>query len=220
MIITIDGPAGSGKSTAARNLARRLGAAYLDTGATYRAVALKALREGVDLCDDTALAKTARAAEIHLSPEPDGVRVRLDGADVTREIRSERVSGAASTLAKSAELREVLVELQRRIGRELGSFVAEGRDQGSVVFPDADVKFYVTAPAEVRAQRRCSELLEAGEQASYEKVLEGIRARDEADTNRNVAPLVKPDNAIEIDTSDNTPEDTLQELIRHVEGVR
>ncbi|MGC9454999.1 MAG: (d)CMP kinase [Phycisphaerae bacterium] len=220
MIITIDGPAGSGKSTAARNLARRLGAAYLDTGATYRAVALKALRDGLDLSDESAVAAAAQSADIHLCPEADGVRVWLDGREVSREIRSEEVSGAASTLAKSPQVRDVLVDLQRRIGRELGSFVAEGRDQGSVVFPDADVKFFVTASPEIRAERRYNELIEAGEQASYEKVLEGIIARDEADSKRDVAPLVKPDDAIEIDTSGNTVEQTLQQLMRHVEDAR
>ncbi|MFP3938239.1 MAG: (d)CMP kinase [Phycisphaerae bacterium] len=218
MIITIDGPAGSGKSTAARNLARRLRAAYLDTGATYRAVALKALRDGLDLSDDSAIAAAAREADIHLSPEADGVRVWLDGEEVTREIRSEDVSSAASALAKSPQLREVLVELQRRIGRELGSFIAEGRDQGSVVFPEADVKFYVTASPEIRAERRCRELTEAGRDANYEKVLQGILARDDADSSRTVAPLVKPDDAVEIDTSKNTVEQTLEQLVQHVEA--
>ncbi len=220
MIITIDGPAGAGKSTAARNLARALGLAFLDTGATYRAVALKALREGLDTSDDSAVASVARNADIRLSPEPDGIRVWLDGDDVTGEIRSERVSAASSDLARSAEVRGVLVELQRRIGRELGDFVAEGRDQGSVVFPDADLKFYITASAKVRARRRQQELVAAGERADYEEVLSAIRARDTADTGREVAPLVKPDDAIEIDTSGNTVEQTLQQLLRHVEAER
>jgi cytidylate kinase len=220
MIITIDGPAGSGKSTAARRLARRLGMAYLDTGATYRAMALKALREGLDLSDEAALAAAAREADIRLSPESDGIRVWLDGSEVTRDIRSEEVSEASSALARSPEVREVLVDLQRRIGRELGDFVAEGRDQGSVVFPEADVKFYVTASAEVRAQRRQQELTEAGEPARYEDVLAGIRRRDEGDRRRDVAPLVRPAGAIEVDTSGNTIEQTQAELLRHLEPVR
>ena len=220
MIVTIDGPAGSGKSTAARELARRLGVAYLDTGATYRAATLKALREGVDLSDDSALAAAVRDADIRLSPEPDGVRVWLDGREVTREIRSEEVSQASSALARSPQVREVLVELQRRIGREVGEFVAEGRDQGSVVFPEADVKFYVTASAEVRARRRQQELAEAGEDARYEDVLSAIRRRDAGDRGRQVAPLVKPEGAVEIDTSSNTIEQTQAQLLAHLEGVR
>ena len=154
MIITIDGPAGSGKSTAARELAKALGIAFLDTGATYRAVTLKALRAGVNLADTDALLAAAKAARIEVNPGELGAQVILDGHDVTAEIRSVEVTENAHYVADNLPVREVLVELQRRLGAALGSFVTEGRDQGSVVFPQADIKFYLDASPDVRAQRR------------------------------------------------------------------
>jgi len=220
MIITIDGPAGSGKSTAARGLARALGIAYLDTGATYRAVTLKALRDGVDLEDEVALVALARRIDLKLIPGPEGPVVLLDGEDVSGEIRSEEVSNSSHHVAGSPAVRAVLVDLQRRIGRQLGDFVAEGRDQGSVVFPEADVKFFLIARPEQRARRRHEDLLAAGENVEYTQVLRAIRKRDARDSSRSVAPLVKPEGAIEIDTSDNTIEQTAAELLRRVEAGR
>lgn len=220
MIVTIDGPAGSGKSTAARELAKALGIAYLDTGATYRAVTLKALRTGIDLADEQALLDVARQADIVLEPCGQTLRVLLDGQDVSREIRSLAVTDNAHYVARSPAVREVLVELQRRIGSALGSFVSEGRDQGSVVFPRADVKFYMDAPPEVRAKRRWQELLADGEPADYQKVLDAIVQRDGRDRARAVAPLVKPDGCIEIDTADKTIEQVCAELLRHAEASR
>ncbi len=217
MIITIDGPAGSGKSTAARNLARHLGVAFLDTGATYRAATLKALREQVDPEDEDALARLTRQADIHLEPGPDGLVVRLDGEDVSEPIRTPRVTDHAKYLARSPKVREVLVELQRRIGRELGSFVTEGRDQGSVVFPDADVKFYLDADPSQRARRRAEELRQKGQDADPDEVLQAIQQRDASDRNRAVGPLVCPDDAVVIDNSAMTPEQTLAALLDHVE---
>ncbi len=217
MIITIDGPAGSGKSTAARRLANELGLAYLDTGATYRAATLKALREGVELTDESALASLVRQADIRLTPLPDGVRVSLDGQDVSREIRSPEVSDNAHYLARSSRVREVLVELQRRLGRELGSFVTEGRDQGSVVFPEADFKFYLDATAEVRALRRYHEMMEDGQDANYLSTLQGIIERDGRDRTRAVAPLICPDDAYALDTSEMSIEEVVRELRRLVE---
>ncbi|MBS3735196.1 MAG: (d)CMP kinase [Phycisphaerae bacterium] len=216
MVITIDGPAGSGKSTAARNLARALGIAYLDTGATYRAVTLKALREGVDLEDADALADAAGRARIHLSPEPAATRVWLDGEDVSETIRSEAVSEKSYYPARSPQVREVLVALQRRIGAELGSFVAEGRDQGTVVFPDADVKFYLVADASERAKRRCAELRARGESCNEQKVRTAIERRDRRDRTRDVAPLIKPDGAIEVDTTDRDVAAMDAALLAHV----
>ncbi len=220
MIITIDGPAGSGKSTAARNLARRLDVAFLDTGATYRAATLRALREGVDLNDKAALARCARQARIELDPDGGELRVRLDGQDVSRDIRTSRVTDNVRHLANSPQVREVLVELQRSIGGQLGSFVTEGRDQGSVVFPDADVKFFLQADPAVRAERRLAELRNAGEDVSYQAVLDAIEQRDHNDRTRPVGPLVEPEGAIEIDTTDLSPEQTLNALEQHVKEAR
>jgi CMP/dCMP kinase len=216
MVITIDGPAGSGKSTAARELARALGIAFLDTGATYRAVTLKALRSGVDLQDEAALAAIARGLDIRMVPTDRQVGVWLDGQDVSRDIRSEEVSANSHYAARCPAVREVLVELQRRLGRQLGSFVTEGRDQGTVVFPQADVKFYLDARAETRAARRCEELRAAGEDADYQRVLDGIVQRDLRDSTRQAAPLKRPDDAVVVDTSDHTIEQTAAELLQHV----
>ncbi len=218
MIITIDGPAGSGKSTAARELAHALGVAYLDTGATYRAVTLKAMREGVDLENPDELTNVARRADISLKPLPSGTGVALDGRDVSKEIRSEEVSVNSYYIAHCPQVRSVLVDLQRQIGQRLGDFVAEGRDQGSVVFPEADVKFYLDAAPEVRARRRFDEMQSGGEQVDYQEVLENIRQRDGRDRSRDVAPLVKPEGAIEIDTSNNTIEQVTAKLLEHVKA--
>jgi len=220
MIITIDGPAGAGKSTAARKLAQKLRIAYLDTGATYRAVTLKALRNGVDLTDQDALTAIARQIDLRLAPNPNGTRVIMDGRDVTEEIRSVEVTENARHVAGAAAARQVLAELQRRLGRQLGDFVAEGRDQGSVVFPEADVKFYLVAEAKTRAQRRHRELVKQGQSVSLQQVLAAIERRDRSDRNRQVAPLVKPDGAIVIDNTDKTIEQTAAELAAHVEAAR
>lgn len=220
MIVTIDGPAGSGKSTAARNLAGALGIAFLDTGATYRAVTLKALREGADLTDEQTLVDTARRMDLQMRYDEERLVVLLDGEDVSTEIRTSQVTDNTHFIARSGPVREVLVNLQRRIGRELGEFVTEGRDQGSVVFPGADVKFFLIADPRERAERRCEELRVAGENADVESILNAMSRRDRSDSTRQVAPLVKPEGAIEIDTSNNTIEQTAAELLRLVEAAR
>lgn len=217
MIITIDGPAGSGKSMVARRLAQELGIAHLDTGATYRAVTLKALEEGTDLEDSAALARLARQAHVELVMDPAGARVLLDGRDVSAGIRSEHVTRQSYYLARSAQVREVLVALQRRLGEQLGSFIAEGRDQGSVVFPHAQVKFYLDAAPPIRAQRRYRELLDRGQGADYQQVLADLMQRDDRDRSRRVGPLRPAKDAIVVDTSDLTVEQVVAELKRHVE---
>jgi cytidylate kinase len=218
MIITIDGPAGSGKSTAARNLAASLGVSFLDTGATYRAVTLRALLAGDDLSDAARLAEHARQMDIQLIAGPDGLRVRLDGRDVTEAIRAEKVSRNAHYVANAPEVRQVLVDLQRRIGRQLGDFVTEGRDQGTVVFPEADLKFYLDADPAERARRRCKELAQRGEKADDAEVLSALVARDERDRTRAVAPLCAAEGAIRLDTTHNTIEQTLQQMLAHVQS--
>ncbi len=200
MIITIDGPAGSGKSTAARKLAARLEIPYLDTGAMYRAVALKALREGVDFHDPEALAAVARAARIRLDCGPTHTRVILDGHDVSEAIRMIEITELTNHVAKNQAIREILIEKQREIARELGSVVTEGRDQGSVVFPEADVKFVLDASVEKRAERRHTELMADGQDVPLERVLANLNQRDNNDR-RQWAPLLEPGRAICIDTT-------------------
>jgi len=202
MVITIDGPAGVGKSTASRGLAAALGIAYLDTGATYRAVTYQAMELRIDLGDEAALADVAREIDIELPGGSDGAAVLISGKDVSSEIRTPQITARTRHAAGSPLVRGLLVELQRKIGRRLGSFVTEGRDQGSVVFPDADVKFYLDASPQVRARRRTDELHAAGAEADYDRILAAIIDRDRRDASREVGPLVKPDGAIVIDTSE------------------
>ncbi len=216
MRITIDGPAGSGKSTAARRLAQRLDIPYLDTGAMYRAVTLQGLREGIDLSDPDALTAVARRADIRLVPRPEGVQVLLGGEDVSRAIRTAEISDNAHHAANCPGVRAVMVELQQRIGAELGDFVTEGRDQGSVVFPAAELKFYLDADPTVRAERRYEELTRAGERVEFQDLLESILIRDRRDRSRAVGPLVSPQGAIEIDTTHMTVEQTTERLLEIV----
>lgn len=220
MIITIDGPAGSGKSTAARNLATRLGIAFLDTGATYRAVTLKALETGIDLADEDALCEVARNCDVSFEPAPQGLRVLLDGRDVSTEIRTSRVSEMSRYAAASPKVREVLVNLQRRLGAELGSFVTEGRDQGTVVFPQANLKVYLDADPAVRARRRHAELAASGHKDSYESVLSAIADRDARDRGRAVGPLSKPKDAVVIDTSNMEIQQVEEMLVQLAEALR
>ena len=206
LVVTIDGPAGSGKSTTARLVAARLGYAYLDTGAMYRAMTVKAIRKGIDPRNEELLAGMARQTEITVETHPDGTRVILDGQDVTDQLRSTDVTRASSPVSAVKAVRERMVELQRRIGAA-GGIVAEGRDMGSVVFPDADLKFYLDAGLECRALRRKKELETGGTPVDLGEVREYILARDERDSSREHSPLVVPTDAIVIDTTDLTIEE-------------
>jgi len=203
MIITIDGPAGSGKSTAARKLAARLDIAYLDTGAMYRALAFAASQRGVDLNDEPALLDFARSVRLELDCGPTHTRVRVDGRDVSEAIRTMEVSTKTSQLAECQAVRDLMVERQRRLGRTLKSFVAEGRDQGSVVFPGADTKFVLEASLERRAHRRYQEMTTGGEDVDIALVMANLKARDQVDLKQWEALLV-PGRAIVIDTTELT----------------
>jgi cytidylate kinase len=210
MIVTIDGPAGSGKSTAARQLAERLGFDFLDTGAMYRAVALHSLALGVDLNDVERIAQIAHRMEI----DAVGPIVLVDGRDVTAAIRTPEVTSAASQVAAIPEVRTAMVRLQRKAaeGRDV---VSEGRDQGTVVFPNAECKFYLTADPNERARRRRLELAAQGEQIAFEDLLRQILERDTRDETRDTAPLRAADDALRIDTSNLSPDET----VRHMEAV-
>ena len=224
MIITIDGPAGSGKSTAARQLAKALGIAYLDTGAMYRALTLAALRRKLDLANEAALEELARGLDLRLEQTGGQLRVILAGQDASREIRQAEVTENAHYAARAPGVRAVLVDKQRQIGLQLnrsaGGVVAEGRDQGSVVFPDADFKFFLDATPEVRARRRCEEMLADGQQADFQQVLQALLTRDGRDRSRLAAPLVVPEGAIQIDTSRMSIEEVTLRLKQVVERGR
>ncbi len=207
MIVTIDGPAGSGKSSAARKLAALLGFRFLDTGAMYRAVALHCLQSQVAQDDESSVSNAAAAAGIEFVDE----RLLLNGRDVTAAIRTAEVTEAASLVATYAAVRARLVELQRSVA-ETDDIVTEGRDQGTVVFPDAQCKFFLTADARERAVRRRDELQADGEEVSLEEMLTAIRQRDERDLSRTHSPLRRAEDAIEIDTSALTLDEVIAEL--------
>jgi CMP/dCMP kinase len=200
LIIAIDGPVGSGKSTVARRLAALMGYVYVDTGAMYRALALKAIRRGVALEDAAALEALARGTRIDLRAQDGTQQVFLDGEDVTAAIRSPECSQASSKLAVVPGVRKVLVAEQRRAG-EQGGVVMEGRDIGSVVFPDADLKIFLTASPEVRAERRWREHQQKGEGVTLERTLEEIHERDRRDRERATSPLVRAKDAVVVDST-------------------
>jgi len=208
VLIAIDGPAGAGKSTVARKVAEELGFVLVDTGAMYRVVALAASRKGYAFSDDEPVAALAerlaneRSIRLEQDPSPDstGVRVFLDGEDVSRAIRTPEMSLGASRVSAIPRVREALLAMQRQAG-EGGGVVLEGRDIGTVVFPDAEVKFYLTATSTERATRRHSELSAKGQQVSLEDTLADVEKRDRADTLRPVAPLKQADDAILVDSS-------------------
>ena len=200
MIITIDGPAGSGKSTAARKLAARLEVPYLDTGAMYRAVTLAGIDRKLDLADEGAVVELVTGLRMELDCGPTHTRIRLNGHDVSEAIRTMAVSVGTSAVAKLPAVRGLLVERQRELGRRLGAFVTEGRDQGSVVFPQADLKFVLEASLEKRAERRYQELASEGEAVTFIAVRENLAARDAVDS-KQWAPLLESGAAIVIDTT-------------------
>jgi cytidylate kinase len=212
MIVTIDGPAGAGKSTIARTLAQRLGFRFLDTGAMYRAVAWAAMERRHDWAQAEAL--VVLAGELRL--DVDEQHVAVDGRDVTREIRTPEVTAATHYAANNPGVREILVEQQRRAAGN-DDIVTEGRDQGTVVFPHAECKIYLTASPEERARRRTKELVSRGQSTTVEEVLAAQNRRDASDSSREVGPLVPASDAIEVATDGLSPDevlDRLEELVR------
>ena len=202
VVIAIDGPAGAGKSTIAMGVARALGFQLIDTGAIYRTVAYTALDRGVDLSDGEALANIARELDFHFELAADGKKnlIFCNGEQLGDEIRSPAVSQSASKVSSRPEVRAALLELQRSLGRARSS-VLEGRDIGTVVFPDADLKIFLTATAEERARRRTMQMKERGEQADYAEILAEIQERDARDIQREHAPLKQADDAVAIDST-------------------
>jgi len=215
MIVTIDGPAAAGKSTAARALAERLGFDFLDTGAMYRAVTLAALRRNVPLDNEQALEKLAASVTIELR----GKAVLLDGEDVSVAIRDVEVTKHSRNVADNPGVRRHMMLLQREAGR-LHNIVAEGRDQGTVVFPDAACKFYLTAEAEVRAERRQVDLAKRGLHISVDQVLADQNERDQRDASRTIAPMVPAPDAIHVDSSHMPLADVVDSLERRVRHVQ
>lgn len=216
LIITIDGPAASGKSTAARLLAERLGASFLDTGAMYRAVTLAAMRASVDMNNEGGLLRVLETSEFQFTVEEGKMTVSIDGVDVTEQIRGPEVTANARHIASSGKLREKLVTMQRRFAAGEDKIVTEGRDQGTVAFPDADIKFYLTAKPAEKARRRQAELRAKGQERSLDEIQSAIEARDKSDESRAVGPLKPADDAIVVDSTDLSIEEVVEELLRLV----
>lgn len=215
MVITIDGPAGSGKSTVAKALAGRLGFCYVDTGAFYRAFTWKAMKVGADLEDEAGLSKLVRETDIKIDGGHEAPRVFVDGEDVTGEIRSPDVTGKVHFIAGLAEVRKRMVELQRAAAAG-SDVVVEGRDTGSVVFPRADRKFYLDARPEERARRRYAELIPGSENLTYQRMLEDIKQRDLRDSTRKASPLRSGPDFISLDTTGLSVEEVVEQLLKKI----
>lgn len=214
MIIAIDGPAASGKSTVAKEVAKRLGYKYIDTGAMYRAVTWKALKEKIDITNEDALIALARGAQIEISDLKNShFAVTIDNEDVTEEIRNPKVSAAVSTISKISGVRAALVKKQRSFADYYPDLVVEGRDIGTVVFPDAETKVFLKASASERAKRRYRELKEKGHKVELLVVERDIITRDKIDTTRVTSPLAKAPDAVVIDTTEKTIGQIVQEIV-------
>ena len=212
MIIAVDGPAGAGKSTISKLIAKKLNINYIDTGAMYRAVTYKCLSEGVDVKNEAAVIEVAKRTDIDFRDN----NIYLDSKVVNEEIRTREVSANVSDVAKIKEVRYLMVDVQREIGTR-NDVILDGRDIGSYVFPNADYKFFLVATPEERGRRRYKELCEKGFEGTLEEIIKDIEKRDEIDSNREFAPLVKADDAIEIDTTGKTIDDVVKAVIEKIQ---
>jgi len=213
LIVAMDGPSGTGKSTVAKLLARHLDAAYLDTGAMYRVATLHVLRRGVDLTDPAAIAAATADLPWFIGTDPAVEDIRLDGEDVRAEIRGGEVTSAVSAVSAVPQVRTLLVAAQQQLGRASGRAVVEGRDIGTAVFPDADVKVFLTASAQARARRRNTQNIAEGRGDDYDAVLAAVQRRDHLDSTRAVSPLRAADDAVVVDTSDMDIDQVIAALV-------
>ncbi|QQY80654.1 cytidylate kinase [Keratinibaculum paraultunense] len=213
LVIAIDGPAGAGKSTISKEIAKKLDIEYIDTGAMYRALTLKVLEKGVNIDDIDKILDILESSSIYFKNN----HIYLDGINVDKEIRENRISKYVSDIAKIKEVRSEMVKLQRQLSKE-SNVIVDGRDIGTVVLPHANFKFFITASPEVRADRRYKELLLKGEKVTYEQVLKEIKTRDKIDSTREVAPLKKAKDAYEIDTTNMTIQEVVNKIINIIEG--
>jgi len=213
LTIAIDGPSGAGKSTVARSLARRLDYVYIDTGAMYRSLAFRAKGRGVSPEDELALKRLALSLRIRFATEGEQTRVFCEGEDITEAIRTPEISRLASSISKQKGVREALVQEQREMGKE-GGVVLEGRDIGTVVFPDADVKFYLDAESDERIRRRYDEMVEKGVKVNLKETQEELLQRDYNDTHRVHSPLKKATDAVLVDSTHRSVEEVVEEMVR------
>jgi cytidylate kinase len=213
LVIAIDGPAGAGKSTVAQKLAARLGLMYVDSGATYRAAALRVVKAGVSPDDEAAVAEVVAEADIQFAVGDSGPQILLDGEDVTVAIRSPEVALAAAKVSRYPAVRQKMVDLQRSFARDRG-VVMEGRDIGTVVFPGADLKIFLTATPEERGRRRLRDDQQHGEVVSFEQTVAALRRRDQLDTERKVSPLIAAPDAVEVDSTNLTADQVVERILK------
>lgn len=218
LIIAIDGPAGSGKSTSAKLIAKKLGYLYIDTGAMYRAITFHALENGV-IGDESLIVELARKCKIELSYDDGEVVVLLNNRNISKEIRSAEVNSFVSNVSKISEVRKLLVEKQREMAAKGSGIVMEGRDIGTVVFPDADVKIFLTAALNTRANRRANEYFEKGSEVLVDDIKSNLSNRDKIDSSRNDSPLTKAPDAIEVDTTNVTIDEQVNHILEVVKKV-